>query len=60
MKFYSFAALNVEEMKKFVVALALLSGTSFWAQSNQELKSHFEQYYQEMKSKVMLMALSMP
>ena len=49
MKFYSFAALNNEEMKKFFVALAILSTTSFFAQSSQELKSHFERYYQEMK-----------
>ncbi len=49
MKFYSFAALNNDEMKKFFVALAILSTTSFFAQSSQELKSHFERYYQEMK-----------
>lgn len=36
-------------MKKFFVALAILSTTSFFAQSSQELKSHFERYYQEMK-----------
>ncbi len=36
-------------MKKLFIITALIASTSLFAQSNGDLKTHFEQYYQEMK-----------
>jgi len=36
-------------MKKFFVSITFLTVTSFFAQSNSDLKTHFEEYYEEMR-----------